>query len=69
MNPENAGAADEILCPCSGTTRKNIQRLFALGMDIAAISHRTGALSGCGGCEWDIAQCLSELAGQQDTGA
>ncbi len=26
-----------------------------------AISRRTGALSGCAGCEWDIAQFLKSL--------
>jgi bacterioferritin-associated ferredoxin len=66
MNTENANPADEVLCHCSGTTRKNIERLFVQGMDIEAISQRTGAISGCGGCEWDIAQFLSELAGQGD---
>jgi coenzyme F420-reducing hydrogenase gamma subunit len=35
-------------------------------MDINAISRWTGALSGCGGCEWDIADFLKELAEQQN---
>lgn len=26
-----------------------------------AISRHTGALSGCGGCEWDIAEFIEEL--------
>jgi NAD(P)H-nitrite reductase large subunit len=30
--------------------------LFQQGLDAEAVSRRTGALSGCGGCEWDIAQ-------------
>jgi hypothetical protein len=34
-------------------------------MAIAAISSWTGALSGCGGCEWDIADFLKTLAEQQ----
>jgi bacterioferritin-associated ferredoxin len=34
-------------------------------MDMEAISRWTGALSGCGGCEWDIAPFLKELAEQQ----
>jgi bacterioferritin-associated ferredoxin len=57
--------ADEILCQCSGTRRGNIQNLFEQGLDIQAISRWTGALSGCGGCEWDIADFLKELAEQQ----
>jgi len=31
-----------------------------------AISRKTGAISGCGGCEWDIEQFLNELADQQN---
>jgi bacterioferritin-associated ferredoxin len=64
MNQETQ-AADEILCQCSGTRRSNIQKLFEQGLDIQAISRWTGALSGCGGCEWDIAAFLTELAEQQ----
>ncbi len=49
---------DEVMCLCSGTTRAEIRRLFAQDMDLEAISRRTGALTGCGGCEWDIAEFL-----------
>ncbi|BBE49671.1 hypothetical protein OYT1_ch0095 [Ferriphaselus amnicola] len=49
------------MCHCSGTRRSYIQSLFEQGKDIAAISRWTGALSGCGGCEWDIADFLKEL--------
>ncbi len=55
-------AADEVMCVCSGTTRGNIQCLFEQGMDMDGISRRTGALTGCGGCEWDIAEFLNQLA-------
>jgi NAD(P)H-nitrite reductase large subunit len=34
-------------------------------MDIDAISRWTGALSGCGGCEWDVAELLKNLAEQR----
>ena len=53
---------DEILCTCSGTTRADIRRLFAEGKDAQAISQWTGALTGCGGCEWEIEVFLKELA-------
>lgn len=66
MNTKNADQVDEIMCNCSGTTRGNIQSLVEQGMDIDAISRWTGAISGCGGCEWDIAQFLSDLANQQN---
>ena len=55
---------DEIMCFCSGTTRGEIERLFKEGLDQDAISRRTGALSGCAGCEWDVAQLLKQLAEQ-----
>ncbi|HEY8119266.1 MAG TPA: (2Fe-2S)-binding protein [Methylophilaceae bacterium] len=64
MSTENTNPADEIMCPCSGTTRGDIQALFKQGLDMDAISRKTGALSGCSGCEWDIAQYLKELTEQ-----
>ncbi|MDP1633824.1 MAG: (2Fe-2S)-binding protein [Gallionellaceae bacterium] len=62
MCTENTKPADEVMCPCSGTRRGKIQSLFEQGMDMDAISRWTGALSGCGGCEWDMADFLKELA-------
>jgi NAD(P)H-nitrite reductase large subunit len=61
MNTKNTLQENEVMCPCSGTKRGNIQSLFEQGMDIDAISRWTGAVSGCGGCEWDIAEFLKEL--------
>jgi len=57
--------SDEVMCTCSGTTRGKIKKLFNEGMDMETISNWSGALSGCGGCEWDIEQYLKELASQQ----
>lgn len=65
MNPEDTPAEDEVMCHCSGTTRSNIQQLFEQGLTMDAISRRTGAISGCGGCEWSIAEQLHDLAKQQ----
>lgn len=62
MNTKHTNIVDEIMCPCSGTKRSNIQSLFEQGKDMDAISRSTGAISGCGGCEWDIAQLLNDLA-------
>lgn len=67
MNTKNADSAEEVMCPCSGTRRGCIQSLFEQGLDREAISRWTGALSGCGGCEWDIAQFLNELAEQKNS--
>lgn len=60
---------NEVLCFCSGTKRCEIEKLFRQGFDLQAISRKTGALSGCGGCEWDIEQFLKELADQQGDSA
>ena len=65
METTNPPAADEVICHCSGTRRDAVQSLFEQGMDRYAISRWTGALSGCGGCEWDIDQLLKELADQK----
>ncbi len=65
MNTKNPDPQDEIMCPCSGTKRGNIQSLFEQGMDMDAISRWTGAISGCGGCEWDIAEFLKDLGNQK----
>ena len=45
-----------------------IPKLFREGYDQQAISRKTGALSGCGGCEWDIEQFLKELGEQPGDG-
>lgn len=57
---------DEIMCQCSGTKRSTIKALFEQGKDMDAISRHTGALTGCGGCEWDIADFLDELANKKN---
>jgi bacterioferritin-associated ferredoxin len=56
--------ADEILCACSGTTRGEIENLVKQGLDLDTISRRTGALSGCSGCEWDISEFVRKLTEQ-----
>ena len=52
---------DEIICPCSGTTKAKIKSLVEEGFDLDAISRKTGALTGCSGCEWEIAEFIKEL--------
>ncbi|MFA6178870.1 MAG: (2Fe-2S)-binding protein [Candidatus Methylopumilus sp.] len=61
MSTDNDNPGNEIMCSCSGTRRNQIRELFIQGKDIEAISRKTGALSGCGGCEWDIESYLNEL--------
>lgn len=56
---------NEVMCTCSGTKRGEIKRLFLQGLDQDAISRKTGALSGCGGCEWEVWELLHNLSEQQ----
>ncbi len=51
----------EIMCDCTGTSKQTIKRLFTEGYDLDSISRKTGILTGCGGCEWDIQAYLDEL--------
>lgn len=62
MNTTHTDPADEILCPCSGTSKAKIQSLIEQGLDMDAISRKTGAISGCGGCEWDVAELIHQYA-------
>jgi NAD(P)H-nitrite reductase large subunit len=55
MCKANPNPEDEIMCDCSGTTRGKIHQLCEQGIiDLDTISRKTGALSGCASCEWDI---------------
>ena len=57
---------DEVICQCSGTTRGYIEKMVQQGLDVDEISQRSGALTGCGGCEWDIAELVKALSAQQN---
>ena len=64
MSNNNNGPdrADEVICDCSGTTRGKIISLVEQGIvDTDTISRKTGAISGCGSCEYDIENLLDEL--------
>lgn len=52
---------NEVMCTCSGTTRGQIYDLVMQGKDIDAISRWTGANTGCGGCDYDIAEFIKAL--------
>lgn len=62
MSTNTTNTDDEVLCPCSGTTKAKIQSLIEQGLDLEAISRKTGAVSGCGGCEWDIADLINTFS-------
>lgn len=56
---------DNVICYCSGTTVLQIQKLFDEGVhDLERISRITGAGSGCGGCEFELEQCLQQTLKQ-----
>lgn len=59
--------ADEVICQCSGTTRGYIEKLVQQGLDVDAISQRSGALTGCGGCEWDVAELVKALSAHKNS--
>lgn len=52
---------DEIMCECSGTKRSDIERMYFAGLTLEAISRKSGALTGCGGCEWEIESYFAAL--------
>lgn len=61
MTDNKASNIDEVICDCSGTTRGKIYSLVEQGIvDADTISRKTGAISGCGSCEWDIEAILDE---------
>ena len=66
MTTNQPQLTDEVICQCSGTTRGYIEKLVKQGLDVDEISQRSGALTGCGGCEWDIAELVKALGAQQN---
>lgn len=52
---------DEEICICSGTTKRKVLQLINDGIDtLEGISRKTGAYSGCGGCEYELEEILKE---------
>jgi NAD(P)H-nitrite reductase large subunit len=61
MNDNSQNSKNDIICGCSGTTSAQIQVLLNQGvLDLDRISRITGALSGCGGCEFDLQVLLRD---------
>jgi len=61
MTESDTDNLEEVICDCSGTTRGKIHSLIERGIvDADTISRKTGALSGCGSCEWDIESILDK---------
>ncbi|OAI04260.1 (2Fe-2S)-binding protein [Methylomonas methanica] len=61
MNATKPDSENDVICYCSGTTAQQIKALLADGIvDLERISRITGAASGCGGCEFEFHQLVSE---------
>lgn len=52
---------DVIMCDCTGTKCSDIERMYFDGLNMDAISSKTGIMTGCGGCEWAIESYLEAL--------
>lgn len=58
---------DEVICDCTGTTRGKILALIEQGaVDVDTISRKTGTMTGCGSCEWDVEAILDEATDNLD---
>jgi NAD(P)H-nitrite reductase large subunit len=58
---------NDVICDCSGTTCGKVLSLVEQGIvDADTISRKTGAMSGCGACEWDIEQFLDKVVADLD---
>lgn len=61
MNTKNPDEQEEVICYCSGTTKKKINELIDKGADdLDKISNITGANTGCGSCDSSILEILAE---------
>lgn len=59
----------QIICPCSGTTKEKIQTLVESNRvkSVDDLSRITGTCSGCGGCESEVLEILTELTSTEDS--
>lgn len=63
MYKEHTDTDQDIICHCSGTTAAKIRSLASNNLtDLAEISRKTGAVSGCGGCESQILALIAQLS-------
>ena len=62
MNAISPDKKKDVVCHCSGTTKRQIKELVNNGIDsLDGISRMTGACSGCGACDASILEFLAEL--------
>jgi bacterioferritin-associated ferredoxin len=61
MNDINPDKKQDVVCHCSGTTKRQIKELIKNGADtLDEISRMTGACSGCGACDVLVLELLAE---------
>lgn len=54
---------DQVVCFCHHVTQGQLAEAFRGGADtLEKIQQKTCASTGCGGCQWDVEQLLSDLA-------
>jgi len=62
MNNSTSAAETEIICFCTGTTKRKINQLLAKGYHtVAEITAATGAGTGCGGCDVMLSALVQEF--------
>jgi len=61
MNDIKPEQKQDIVCYCSGTTKRQIKELIDNGIDnLDEISRMTGACSGCGSCDVSVLEVLAD---------
>jgi bacterioferritin-associated ferredoxin len=61
MNDITPDKKQDVVCHCSGTTKRQIKELINNGADtLDEISRMTGACSGCGACDVSVLELLAE---------
>tara|TARA_R110002111_G_scaffold171448_7_gene237006 strand:+ start:662 stop:868 length:207 start_codon:yes stop_codon:yes gene_type:complete len=63
---DNNDDLDETVCICSGTTKRKIIQLIEDGCDLDTVSRKTGAFSGCGGCEYELEELFNAYQSTDD---
>jgi bacterioferritin-associated ferredoxin len=61
MNDITTDKKQDVVCHCSGTTKRQIKELINNGVDnLDEISRMTGACSGCGACDVSVLELLAK---------
>lgn len=61
MNNNPPNPKEPPLCYCTGTTKEKVQALLDEGFSsFEDIVNQTGATTGCGGCDYEVAEFIAE---------